>query len=121
LEILSFNQHHPLPQRVFAVGEVVLDSKTRTSLAAASIHSSASFSEIRSLADAVLRELMMERDCEIKPSEDGAFLSGRGADLVAGGKKIGCFGEVHPLVVRSFGLEQPVVAMELMLGDLGGC
>jgi phenylalanyl-tRNA synthetase beta chain len=121
LVILSFNQHHPLPQRVFAVGEVVLDSKTRTSLAAASIHSSASFSEIRSLVDAVLRELMMERDCEIKPSEDGAFLSGRGADLVAGGKKIGCFGEVHPLVVRSFGLEQPVVAMELMLGDLGGC
>jgi phenylalanyl-tRNA synthetase beta chain len=121
LEILSFNQHHPLPQRVFAVGEVVLDSKTRTNLAAASIHSSASFSEIRSLADDVLRELMLEKECEIKPSEDGAFLSGRGADLVAGGKKIGCFGEVHPLVVRSFGLEQPVVAMELMLGDLGGC
>jgi len=119
LEILSFNQHHPLPQRIFAVSEVVLDSKTRTSLAAVSIHSSVSFSEIRSLADAVLRELMI--NCQIKPSEDGAFLSGRGADLEAGGKKIGCFGEVHPLVVRSFGLEQPVVGMELMLGDLGGC
>ncbi|VVB65037.1 Phenylalanine--tRNA ligase beta subunit [uncultured archaeon] len=103
------------------MGEVVLNSKTRPSLAAASIHSFASFSEIRSLADAVLRELMIEKDCEIEPSEDGAFLSGRGADIVAGGKKIGCFGEVHPLVVRSFGLEQPVVAMELMLGDLGEC
>lgn len=119
LEILSFNQHHSLPQRVFAVGEVVLDSKTRTSLAAASIHSSASFSEIRSLADAVLRELMLERECEILASNDGAFLTGRGADIMAGDKKIGCFGEVHPLVVRGFGLEQPVVAMELMLNDLG--
>jgi phenylalanyl-tRNA synthetase beta chain len=119
LEILSFNQHHPLPQRIFAVGEVVLDRMTRTSLAAVSIHSSASFSEIRSIAEAVLRELMM--DCQIKPSEDGAFLPGRGADLVVGGKKIGCFGEIHPLVIRSFGLEQPAAAMELMLGDLERC
>jgi phenylalanyl-tRNA synthetase beta chain len=100
---------------------VVLDSKTRTSLASASIHSSASFSEIRSLADAILREMMMEKDCEIKPSGDRAFVAGRGADIVSGGKKIGCFGEIHPLVVRSFGLEQPIVAMELLLGDLEGC
>jgi len=119
LEILSFNQHHPLPQRVFAVGEIVLHHKTRTNLAAASIHSAASFSEIRSLADSVLRELMLEY--EIKPSEDGAFLPGRGADLMVGGKKIGCFGEVHPLVMRSFGLEQPAVAIELQFDDLAMC
>jgi phenylalanyl-tRNA synthetase beta chain len=118
LEILSLNQHHPLPQKIFAAGEVVYQGKTRTDFAAVTIHSSASFSEIRSIADSVLRELMIY--AEIEPSTDGAFLPGRGADLMKGGKKIGCFGELHPLVVRSFGLEQPAVAIEMILGYLEG-
>lgn len=87
-------------------------------LAAASIHSAASFSEIRSAADAVLRELMI--DAKVVPSEDGAFMPGRGADIVTEGegRRIGCFGELHPEVIRSFGLEQPVVAMEICWGEL---
>jgi phenylalanyl-tRNA synthetase beta chain len=116
LEILSFNQHHPLPQRIFAVGEVVKNRKTRISLAAVSIHSAASFSEIRSLVDAISRELMI--DTQIKQSHDGVFLPGRGADIESADRKIGCFGELHPEVIRSFGLEQPTIAMELMLGNL---
>ncbi len=113
LEIFSLNQHHTLPQRIFAVGEVVENKRTKTNLAAASIHSGASFSEIRSVADAILRELMI--DAKVSPSEDRAFMPGRGADLTADGKRIGCFGELHPEVIRSFGLEQPVVAIEIRL------
>ena len=116
LEIFAINQHHPLPQRIFAVGDVVVDKKTRMHLAAASIHSGAGFSEIRSLIDAVLRELDIQ--AEIVPSQDGALLPGRGADLVLEGQRIGCFGELHPLVLRAFGLEQPVVALELKWGEL---
>lgn len=116
LEILSGNQHHPLPQRIFSVGEVVESRKTWMHLAAGSIHSGANFSEVRSVIDAVLRELMIK--AEIVPSDDGAFLPGRGADLIAEGLRIGCFGEIHPLVVRNFGLEQPVVALELRWGEL---
>lgn len=118
LEIFSGNQHHPLPQRIFAVGEVVVNRRTKMNLAAASIHSAASFSEIRSAADAVLRELMI--NAKVVSSEDGAFMPGRGADIVTGdeGRRIGCFGELHPEVIRSFGLEQPVVAMEICWGEL---
>jgi phenylalanyl-tRNA synthetase beta chain len=116
LEILALNQHHPLPQRIFAVGDVVVDKKTRMHLATASIHSGASFSEIRSMIDAVLRELDIQ--AEIIPSQDGALLPGRGADLVREGQRIGCFGELHPLVLRAFGLEQPIVALELKWGEL---
>jgi phenylalanyl-tRNA synthetase beta chain len=116
LEIFSLNQHHALPQRIFAVGEVVESRRTGISLAAASIHSAASFSEVRSLADSVLRELMV--DVSIVPSKDGAFMPGRGADLIDGGRRIGCFGELHPEVIRSFGLEQPVVALEINLGSI---
>jgi phenylalanyl-tRNA synthetase beta subunit len=38
--------------------------------------------------------------------------------MLLAGQKIGVFGELHPLVIRSFGLEQPVVAMELRFGEL---
>ncbi len=116
IEILAGNQHHPLPQRIFAVGEVVENRKTWMHLAAASIHSGASFSEIRSVVDTVLKELMIE--AEIVTTNDGAFLPGRGADLLSEGRRIGCFGEVHPLAIRSFGLEQPLVGLELRWGVL---
>ncbi len=116
LEIFALNQHHPLPQRIFAAGDVVLERKTHMNLAAASIHSGANFSEIRSLADAVLREMGVA--AEIVPSQDGSLLPGRGADLMAAGRRLGSFGELHPLVLKSFGLEQPVVAMEMQWGDL---
>jgi phenylalanyl-tRNA synthetase beta chain len=114
LEIFAMNQHHPLPQRIFAAGDVVLERRTHMNLAAASIHSGANFSEIRSVVDVVLRELGL--GAEIVPSADGAFMPGRAGDLMAAGKRIGCFGELHPLVLRSFGLEQPVVALELQWG-----
>ncbi len=116
LEIFALNQHHPLPQRIFAAGDVVKDKKTRMNLAAASIHSGANYSEIRSVVDAVLREMDIEAD--IAPTKDGAFMPGRGADLLAKGKRIGCFGELHPMLLRSFGLEQPAVGLELEWGTL---
>jgi phenylalanyl-tRNA synthetase beta chain len=116
LEILSLNQHHPLPQRIFAVGEVVLERRTFMNLAAASIHSRASFSEIRSVVDACIREMAVA--AEMAPGRDGAFWPGRGADIFDEGVRVGCFGEVHPEVIRGFGLEQPVVAMEMRWGEL---
>ncbi len=111
LEIFAINQHHPLPQRIFALGDVLVKEKTRQDLAAASIHSGADFAEIRSAVDALCRELSIKP--EIVASEDGAFLAGRRADLLVKGEKVGSFGEFHPLVLRSFGLEQPAVGLEL--------
>jgi phenylalanyl-tRNA synthetase beta chain len=116
LEIFSINQHHPLPQRIFAVGDVVENRKTKTNLAAASIHSASGFSEIRSVADAIWREMVIQP--LIKPSNDAAFLPGRGADLIINGRLIGCFGELHPDIINAFGLEQPAVALEFSLGDI---
>ncbi len=118
LEIFAINQHHPLPQRIFAAGDVVVNRRTRMHLAAASIHSGANFSEIRSVVDAVMREMGLEKQTKIVPSDDGALLPGRAADLLVDGERVGLFGELHPLVLRSFGLEQPVVALELKWGEL---
>jgi phenylalanyl-tRNA synthetase beta subunit (EC 6.1.1.20) len=111
LEIFSINQHHPLPQRIFAVGDVLVEKKTRQNLAAASVHSGADFAEIRSVVEVLFEDLSMET--EIVISEDGAFLEGRRADLIIDGEKRGSFGEVAPEVLLNFGLEQPAVAMEI--------
>lgn len=116
LEILSMNQHHPLPQRIFAVGDVVVNGRTFGHLSALSIHSNAGFAEIRSIADAVLRELNISS--QIAASKDGAFIPGRGADLMDGAIRIGCFGEIHPAVIARYGLDQPVVGLEVELPDL---
>lgn len=111
LEIFAINQHHPLPQRIFALGDVLVNGRTRQDLAAASMDSGADFAEIRSVVDALFRELSIEP--EIVASKDGAFLEGRRADLMVNGKKVGSFGEFNPQVSLSFGLDQPAVGLEL--------
>ena len=111
LEIFAINQHHPLPQRIFAVGDVLEGGRTRQDLAATSIHGGADFAEVRSVVDALFGELALE--AEIAVSGDGAFLEGRRGDLLVGGVRVGSFGEFHPQVLRSFGLDQPAVGLEV--------
>lgn len=113
LEILSMNQHRELPQRIYAVGDVVRFGENKQHLAAASTHADAGFAESRALADAVLREL--DVDYEVWESEDPAFLDGRRADIIVGGEEVGVFGEVHPEVITAFDMDHPIAALELRL------
>jgi phenylalanyl-tRNA synthetase beta chain len=113
LGILSVNKHRELPQRLFEVGEVVINAKDTLMLAAVSIHARASFAEIRSLIDAVLAELSMK--AEITESAHPSFLKGRRADITQGKNKVGVFGEINPEVLANFGLEHPAVGMEIGL------
>ncbi|MEA1984216.1 MAG: phenylalanine--tRNA ligase subunit beta, partial [Euryarchaeota archaeon] len=113
VEVLSLNQHHELPQRIFEVGEVVINGKNHLHMAAVSIHPQANFTEIRELVDAVMRERKV--DYEVAESEDPAFLDGRRADIVGDGEIAGVMGELHPEVITNFGLGQPVVGFEIAL------
>lgn len=115
IEIFSLNQHHELPQRLFEVGEVVVNSKNRLHLAAASIHAQANFTEIREVLDAVMRERDIEY--EVVVSDDPAFIEGRRADILVNGKKVGMMGELYPEVIINFGLGQPIVGFEIDLTE----
>ncbi|NQE05521.1 Phenylalanine--tRNA ligase beta subunit [ANME-1 cluster archaeon GoMg1] len=114
LEILSLNTHRDLPQRIFEVGPVVLNYKEKYRLAAVSIHANANFAEVKSVVDAVLKELGLE-DAEVVESKDRAFLEGRRASIIKNGKNVGVFGEIHPEVILNFGLSYPVVGFEVEL------
>ncbi|NYT18225.1 MAG: phenylalanine--tRNA ligase subunit beta [Methanobacteriales archaeon] len=122
LEFLDHNKHEDLPQKIFEVGEVVYldrDAETRSQgmrkLAAVVTHSHANFTEIKSLTAAVLTNLGLEM--EIGINEHPSFLKGRCAGVkgLKDGQLMleGVFGELDPGVITGFGLEYPVVALEV--------
>jgi|Deesub1362A_J573_1020465.scaffolds.fasta_scaffold00099_69 phenylalanyl-tRNA synthetase beta chain len=116
LEVLSLNKHHPMPQRLFEVGDVVIGGLNRLKVAAVSTHSRANFSEIRSVAQTLLKELGIEWEAE--NDEDRAFIPGRCAEILVNGKSIGKFGEMHPEVLEKFQIFTPVVGIEIDLSDI---
>jgi len=119
MEFLEDNTHEELPQKIFEVGEVVyLDKATETrtrgvsKLAALVTHSTANFTEIKSLTASLISNLGLKMT--VKPLDHPSFIKGRCAEVVTKGDKVkGFFGEVSPLVISNFNLEYPVVAFEL--------
>lgn len=118
LEILAINKHRDLPQQIFEVGPVISNFEERHMLAAVSTHAQTNFAEVKSVADAVLKEMGLD-DAEVVDSNDGAFFEyGRRADIIKDGKRIGVFGELHPEVIANFGLDHPVVGFELDISSI---
>ncbi|OPX61958.1 MULTISPECIES: phenylalanine--tRNA ligase subunit beta [unclassified Methanoregula] len=118
LEFLTFNRHRELPQRLFTVGDVVVDCRTHQQAAGVSTHPDADFSEAYASADAVLHELSV--DYTVRESADPAFIDGRRGDIIVAGKRVGVFGEIHPAVLTAFELEHPVAAFEFDLRAVPG-
>jgi phenylalanyl-tRNA synthetase beta chain len=118
LEFLTINRHRELPQRLFTVGDVVLDCRTHQQAAGVSTHPEADFSEAYALADAVLHEISV--DYTVRESSDPAFIDGRRGDILVAGKTIGVFGEIHPAVLTAFELEHSVAAFEFDLRAVPG-
>jgi phenylalanyl-tRNA synthetase beta chain len=113
LGVLTKNKHRDLPQRIFEVGDVVIDTKRQKHLAAISIHSKASFTEMKSVVEGFLRDCSLR--WELSPAGLGMFVEGRDASVVVDGENVGYFGEVHPETMTRFGLAHPAVAFELYL------
>ena len=118
MEALFANKHRDLPQRLFAVGDVVEDCLTYQKAAAVSIHPAADFSEAYAAADVLCREVSI--GYTVRESADPAFIDGRRGDIVLDGRVVGVFGEIHPAVLRAFDLEHPVAALALDLRAVPG-
>lgn len=118
MEMLQANKHRELPQRLFAVGDVVEDCVTYKKVAAVSIHPGADFSEAYAAADVFCRELSLPY--AVAESADPAFIDGRRGDIIVGERIVGVFGEIHPAVLNAFDLEHPVAAFALDLRAVPG-
>ncbi|MFA6804815.1 MAG: phenylalanine--tRNA ligase subunit beta [Candidatus Methanomethylophilaceae archaeon] len=113
MRILRHNKHRDLPQKIFEVGYVVRDNKTVLHLCALATASKVSFTEIKSVAESVLRETSTEYT--LSACDYPTFISGRGAFTDIGGKHAGVFGEVSPKVVTDFEITHPVMMVEFDL------
>ena len=121
MEFLEDNKHEDLPQKIFEIGDVLYLDETKENKTVASkklagliCHSTANFTEIKSVVTSVLSNLGYSM--EIADSENKTFIAGRAADvkgLAEKGSIEGFFGEVSPEVITNFTLEYPVIAFEI--------
>ncbi len=121
MEFLEDNKHEDLPQKIFEIGDVLYLDETRENktvsskkLAGLICHSTANFTEIKSVVTSILSNLGYSM--EISDSENRTFIEGRAADVVGealNGRIEGFFGEVSPEVISNFTLEYPVITFEI--------
>ena len=121
MEFLEDNKHEDLPQKIFEIGDVLYlddskENKTVSSkkLAALICHSTANFTEIKSVMTSVLSNLGYTM--EISDSENKTFIEGRVADVEGVSEKgyvKGFFGEISPEVITNSTLEYPVIGFEI--------
>ncbi len=116
MRILRHNKHRDLPQQIFEVGFVVRDQKTVLHLCALKTASKTSFTEAKSLTEAVLRELNVKY--ALTPCDYPTFIPGRGAAVMTDGRQLGVFGELAPQVITDFEMTHPVLMLELDLSGL---
>ncbi|HEV8596055.1 MAG TPA: phenylalanine--tRNA ligase subunit beta, partial [Thermoplasmata archaeon] len=114
--LLGLNKHRDLPQRVFEVEDAVRGMSNVRLLAGAAIHARASFTEMKSLVQGLLRDV--GKAYEIESAEDPNFIDGRCAAVRVGDARVGLFGEVHPRVITGYELGHPVAAFELEVAAL---
>jgi phenylalanyl-tRNA synthetase beta chain len=118
LNLLHDNTHVDYPQRVFEIGPCVIVkengeglTETRYKIAAVTIHTAAGFTEIRSCLDTLLASIGIQ--FEVIPTTQPSFLEGRTGEVMSGQKRLGVVGELHPKIIREWGLSLPVAAFEL--------
>ena len=124
MKTLALNVKTLYPQRIFEIGDVVhLDQSRpekatrRLKLAAASSHSEASYSEMKSVVEEVLRNLGVD-GWALNPFDSMPFIEGRAAQITWSDGALGFLGEIHPEVLTNWKLSMPTAAMELDLSLL---
>ncbi|MBS7615747.1 phenylalanine--tRNA ligase subunit beta [Candidatus Bathyarchaeota archaeon] len=121
---LAENKHESFPQRLFEVSDIAKINKRletmcerRLHLAAVTSHSTANFTEIKSVCEALLMNLGI-KNWHVKEAKHPSFLSGRTATIQVRDKPVGFLGEIHPQVLNNFELENPTAAFEIDLEQL---
>lgn len=114
---LSENTAQEFPHRIFELGDVVLvkpNAETRTQtlpyLAAAVVDSQVDLTRFKAELMILLQNLGLKG--KVTNTKHSSFIPGRVGYLSIDRKRRGIVGEVHPQVLRNFGIEAPCVAFE---------
>lgn len=124
LESESVSAHAPYPHKIFEVGKTCVRSDedvsgtvTKNSLGFMVSDNRVGYNEASSYVYTLM--YFLRKEYTLKGLEDDPrFIPGRAAQIIYDGKEIGVFGEVHPQVLESWGVEMPTVVAELDIGAL---
>ncbi|MCD6576282.1 MAG: phenylalanine--tRNA ligase subunit beta [Nanoarchaeota archaeon] len=123
MKFLETNKTVEFPQKVFELGPVVLPdkksynkAKQENHLCAVISHSRATFTEIKSVLETLMKHL--EVKVKLRHIKHPSFIDGRCGEIIVNRKAIGVIGEIHPQVLENFNLENPVVAFEINVDEL---
>jgi phenylalanyl-tRNA synthetase beta chain len=118
MEFLSINQSVEFPQKIFELGKVTILDETKETqsqdenwLAAITAHPNANFSEIKSALDSFMSNFGFE--WQIEETAHPSFIEGRAGKVIVNGFEVGIVGEVNPLVLETWKLENPAAAFEV--------
>ena len=121
LESESVSGHAVYPHRIFELGKVCYKDEndnsgtvTRNNLGFLAADNQMTFNDASSYVNTLLYFLRIDYRLE-SVEDDGRFIPGRAAKVVADGKVIGVYGEVHPQVLESWGCSMPAVMAEFDL------
>ena len=113
------------PHRIFETGKIAYlapeentGTRTRQSLGFLTVNQDANFNEAASLVAGLLYYLQM--DYNVCETHDPRFIEGRQAGVLADGKQIGIFGELHPQVLENWSVTVPAFAGELDIESILG-
>ncbi len=73
----------------------------------------ADFFKLKSDFDKLMRKLHVKGVTYVKNKNVDSFHTGRTADIMLNGEKIGVMGEIHPLVLKNYGITTRVSAVEI--------
>ncbi|WP_122088253.1 phenylalanine--tRNA ligase subunit beta [Halalkalicoccus subterraneus] len=123
LILLENNTHRSYPQDLTEVGFAAeLDGASETgvaerrTVAGVLARTDASYEDAKGRLQAIVRAF--DVDLETPPTTHPAFVDGRAAAVVIGGRSVGVVGEIHPEVLVEHDLELPVAAFEFRLDAL---
>lgn len=120
LEVLKINKHRELPQKIFEVGDIVMNHKNKLTLCSLITSSRASFTEIKSHVESFMREVGLENFSYDK-CDKKIYIMGRCAYIILDDIILGDFGEIHPEILEYWQLTNPVTGLEIDLEAIHEC
>ena len=122
----SVSGHASYPHKIFEIGKVAYhndeeDYLSTTSQFAGFLHADKEANFNTAAAQMQTLFYYLSRQYDLQESDDSRFISGRAADIICNGKKVGVFGEIHPEVLENCGVTVPCAAGEIDLDALMAC
>jgi phenylalanyl-tRNA synthetase beta chain len=125
LIVLSNNLHREYPQDIFEIGKTAHLEKSENTgvkeedrVACALCYAKAGYNEAKSKLQSLCLNFGKLDKLRTVATDHPSCIAGRCAEIYIGDRKVGIIGELHPVVLKKWGIEMPIAAFEMELSAL---